>query len=934
LSGQFVILPSAGKNNDQHLDSLHRVIKSFSLFTVDTKSWMHQALDARNELSLSVEIEGQDMLFYLEETHILDHESSINIIKESGVETLKYLPEIKSYKGATADMSARVRLTIADGFVYGNMITASNEYFIEPLQYFTQAENNHQFVIYNKKDVLKNHQQKQCFRPVIAQDTHIKESQSGQRNGECYRAKLAILADYSMYVDAAHSGVQALVNHLVGVVNNVEDNYEYNGNINFTDGVTFRLSEIVISACTTCDPVGTYTDAGLLLSDFSSWIDKGGFYHAFHGAHLWTNRELNGSTIGVAFQNANLYCQSKARALFQDWTSNAALLKTLVSHEMGHTFHAVHDQSNTTTIMAPTISTTNTLWSANSRLTISEQIANQGPQCMNACTTVPCNPVANIVIDSITTTNMYISWSASSSGMYTIRVREVGQAAFIMDFTTTNLSVALAPSGYAICKKYDVFIYNNCATNGLSLPERIFIVAPTSQGCANFTANKTVLWLGNPVVFSDESINANSWLWNFGNGQTSTLQNPTINYTSSGVYTVSLTVNGTHTKTHNAYIKVLQDVDPPFTLAQGGDFETNEAYFASAAIEGNTDFWQLGTSTYELVTNGKAWKTGLNSDITQVTTKSALFSPRFNFLGYQQFELHFDIGMQVQYCNAPVAGQIQYSTNNGLSWTRLGNSPGFYNAGTGNQCKIAPIIFPDSIGWTFTSNYVHKSIDVSFLAGQPSVIFRIVLGVSGFYNDGYSVDGMLIDNFRLEATGLVPLALKENSLVAKKVDKKTALTWETDQSSDIVQYIIMRSGDDLKFEEIGSLYQNNVLSTEFKYEDQQPLGGNNYYKVGAKNIDGSLVYSNIVKVNHTFDKSINAFPNPVKAGQEINIELEGDIDFISDILFFDMVGRPINVLIHSKSDKHWILSLKDVGVYWYKCWTNNGDIVSTKIVVL
>ena len=47
------------------------------------------------------------------------------------------------------------------------------------------------------------------------------------------------------------------------------------------------------------------------------------------------------------------------------------------------------------------------------------------------------------------------------------------------------------------------------------------------------------------VTFTDDSLgDINSWLWNFGDGGTSTEQNPEHIYVSTGVYTVSLTVNG------------------------------------------------------------------------------------------------------------------------------------------------------------------------------------------------------------------------------------------------------------------------------------------------------------------------------------------------------------------------------------------------------
>ncbi len=53
----------------------------------------------------------------------------------------------------------------------------------------------------------------------------------------------------------------------------------------------------------------------------------------------------------------------------------------------------------------------------------------------------------------------------------------------------------------------------------------------------------------NPVQFTDQTTNApTSWLWNFGDGTTSTQQNPSHQFTAAGTYTVALTAtnaNGT-----------------------------------------------------------------------------------------------------------------------------------------------------------------------------------------------------------------------------------------------------------------------------------------------------------------------------------------------------------------------------------------------------
>lgn len=62
-----------------------------------------------------------------------------------------------------------------------------------------------------------------------------------------------------------------------------------------------------------------------------------------------------------------------------------------------------------------------------------------------------------------------------------------------------------------------------------------------------------------PVPGILNSKNITSWLWNFGDGSTSNIQNPNHTYTSSGSYNVSLTVgdgSNTNTETKNNYITV------------------------------------------------------------------------------------------------------------------------------------------------------------------------------------------------------------------------------------------------------------------------------------------------------------------------------------------------------------------------------------------
>jgi len=81
---------------------------------------------------------------------------------------------------------------------------------------------------------------------------------------------------------------------------------------------------------------------------------------------------------------------------------------------------------------------------------------------------------------------------------------------------------------------------------------------------ANFTASPT--WGAAPlaVTFTDKSSNSpTAWAWTFGDGSTSTAQNPSHTYNSVNYYTVALTAtnaNGNDTGTKNNYIVVCTEV--------------------------------------------------------------------------------------------------------------------------------------------------------------------------------------------------------------------------------------------------------------------------------------------------------------------------------------------------------------------------------------
>ncbi|MCX6271481.1 MAG: M6 family metalloprotease domain-containing protein [Bacteroidetes bacterium] len=89
---------------------------------------------------------------------------------------------------------------------------------------------------------------------------------------------------------------------------------------------------------------------------------------------------------------------------------------------------------------------------------------------------------------------------------------------------------------------------------------------------ADFSANPTTPCQGTNVQFTDLSTGSpTSWLWSFGDGLYSSLQNPIHQYNSSGPFTVSLTIiksGGSDTEIKTNYINVTPSIPVSVTISQ------------------------------------------------------------------------------------------------------------------------------------------------------------------------------------------------------------------------------------------------------------------------------------------------------------------------------------------------------------------------------
>lgn len=106
---------------------------------------------------------------------------------------------------------------------------------------------------------------------------------------------------------------------------------------------------------------------------------------------------------------------------------------------------------------------------------------------------------------------------------------------------------------------------NNMLGQGYSSGITLVVNATgTELPIADFSASNTNASINETITFTDESaFNPTSWAWDFGDGTTSTEQNPTHAYAEAGTYTVQLTVeneNGSDTEIKEDYITIEQGI--------------------------------------------------------------------------------------------------------------------------------------------------------------------------------------------------------------------------------------------------------------------------------------------------------------------------------------------------------------------------------------
>jgi hypothetical protein len=249
-------------------------------------------------------------------------------------------------------------------------------------------------------------------------------------------------------------------------------------------GVKIIVSDVNVFR-TASDPFTATTVPSTLLNELANWRQVTPAQNARGLTHLLTGRDLDGTTVGIAFLGS--VCNTRAAAGLTQGTLSTTNSALVIAHEMGHNFGAEHDgeagkaceATPQTFLMAP-------------RLNGSDQFS--------ACSLGTITPVVNAArcVVALSVPDADLDLPASTRRLrgqafdYTFNVRSIGAVTVEGVVATVTLPAGLTANGSAVAGG------NPCTPSGSTLACSVGSLAP--QATRAITLNLTPQQAGSATL--------------------------------------------------------------------------------------------------------------------------------------------------------------------------------------------------------------------------------------------------------------------------------------------------------------------------------------------------------------------------------------------------------------------------------------------------
>ncbi len=263
---------------------------------------------------------------------------------------------VHTYRGTVPWIwDSEARFTVREGSFEGVILTPDEWYYIEPLRNFSPSSDPSEMVVYRRSDI-RLEALGVCGTTLahrIGEANELVEPQVLAASSGIKTADIATEADYE-YVVASGGAAEATA-AILEILNQVDGIYQTQ--------LSIALRVVYQHAWSTPDDPYSSTAAAAMLSEFQNHWNTNFYNVPYDLAHMWTGKDMDGSTIGIAYLSVVCNARSYSYGISQRFNSSPGKY-ILTAHEIGHNFGASHpDQASpphtecTNSIMSSSVGT-------------------------------------------------------------------------------------------------------------------------------------------------------------------------------------------------------------------------------------------------------------------------------------------------------------------------------------------------------------------------------------------------------------------------------------------------------------------------------------------------------------------------------------------------------------------------------------------------
>jgi len=317
-------------------EQIDRILQRYDRVRMDVEQTVRQVHET-GELRFSSRDQNFDVVLEPYEMRASGYQAEEEL--PGGIRRALPPASVHTYRGTVPRLwDSEARFTVKERSFEGVVLTPDEWYYIEPLRNFSPSSDPSEMVVYRRSDIRPD-ALGVCGTTMahrIGEANELIASQVPTASSGVRTAEIATEADYEFVT--ASGGAAAANAAILEILNQVDGIYQTQ--------LSIALRVVYQHAWSATDDPYTSTAAITMLNEFQNYWNSNFYSTPYDLAHMWTGKDMDGSTIGIAYISVVCQARTYSYGVSQRFTSSPGKY-ILTAHEIGHNFGASHpDQAS------------------------------------------------------------------------------------------------------------------------------------------------------------------------------------------------------------------------------------------------------------------------------------------------------------------------------------------------------------------------------------------------------------------------------------------------------------------------------------------------------------------------------------------------------------------------------------------------------------